>query len=287
MATIENFATIRYTSGGITATKVSNLAEISLESSVRITKSTLGDTYSENSVLTYIITVTNTTAATINDITITDDLGTFAFNATELTPLSYTSPALLLIDGQDNTAQLSVDTATAGSLVFSFPSLTAGATANIIYKVTVNEYAALETGSTIVNTATLSSTAECVDGEATATVQVADMADVSVFKQMCPNPVVCGSTVTYTIRVYNYGNLAAENVELTDNFDPAPTNVTVSRDGILLPATDYTYVDGLLTVPSTGGSAVSVPPATFTRDPVSGVVSVTPGVVEYVITGTI
>ena len=287
MATIENFATIKYTSGGVTATKVSNLAEISLESSVRITKSTLGDTYSENSVLTYIITVTNTTASAINDITVTDDLGTFTFNAAELTPLNYTAPALLLIDGQDTTAQLTVDTSTPGSLIFSFPSLPAGATANIIYKVTVNEYASLDTGSTIINTATLSSTAECVDGEASATVQVADMADVSVLKQMCPNPVVCGSTVTYTIRVYNYGNLAAENVELTDNFDPVPSNITVRRDGVILAGTDYTYVNGLLTVPSASGVAISVPPATFTRDPVSGIVSVTPGMVEYIIAGTI
>ena len=41
MATIENFATVRYTSGGVTETKVSNLAEIGLESAVTLTKNTL------------------------------------------------------------------------------------------------------------------------------------------------------------------------------------------------------------------------------------------------------
>jgi spore protease len=42
MATIENFATVSYTSGGVAATTVSNTAEIELTSSVALTKETLG-----------------------------------------------------------------------------------------------------------------------------------------------------------------------------------------------------------------------------------------------------
>ncbi len=288
MATIENFATVRYTSCGVTETKVSNLAEIGLESAVTLTKNTLGDTYGEDSVLTYIITVTNTSSSPISDITVSDDLGTFEFGTQELTPLTYTPPALLLIDGQDTSAQLTVDNSVAGSVTFSFPTLAAGATANIIYKATVNEFAPLEIGSSITNTATLESSSDCADGTASATVTVSEGANVSVFKQMSPNPVVCGDTVTYTIRIYNYGNVPAEDVELTDNFDPAPTNITVSRDGVLLVATDYTYENGTLSVPAAGSTeSVTVPAATFTRDIATGVVTVTPGIVEYVITGTI
>ena len=59
MPSIENFATVSYTSGGITETKVSNIAEISVESAVGFTKTSLGNTYTDNSVLTYILTVTN------------------------------------------------------------------------------------------------------------------------------------------------------------------------------------------------------------------------------------
>ncbi len=288
MATIENFATVRYTSGGVTETKVSNLAEIGLESAVTLTKNTLGDTYTEDSVLTYIITVSNTSSAPINDITVADDLGSFEFGTRELTPLNYTPPALLLIDGQDVSAQLTVDDTPEASVSFSFPTLAAGATANIIYNVTVNEFAPLELGSSITNTATLESSSDCAEGTASATVNVRESANVSVFKQMSPNPVVCGDTVTYTIRIYNYGNVAAEDVELTDNFDPAPTNITVSRDGVLLAATDYTYQNGTLTVPAAGSTeSVTVPPATFNRDITTGVVTVTPGIIEYVITGTI
>ena len=287
MATIENFATVSYTSGGVTETKVSNLAEIGLESAISFTKTTLGETYGEDEVVTYILSMTNTSTSAITNVSITDDLGTFVFGTLELTPLTYAPPALLLIDGQDVSAQLTVDTATAGSLVFSFPTLPAGATANIVYRAAVNEYAPLDVEAGITNTATLTSDSDCADGTASATITAVSAANVSVFKQMSPNPVICGDTVTYTIRIYNYGNIAAENVVLTDTFNPAPTNITVSRDGTLLPANEYSYVDGTLTVPAGTTTAVSVPAATFTRDAATGIVSVTPGMVEYVITGQI
>lgn len=287
MATIENFATVSYTSGGISETKVSNLAEIGLESAISFTKSTLGETYGEDDVITYILSMTNTSASTITSVSITDDLGTFVFGTLELSPLTYTAPALLLIDGQDVSAQLTVDTSTAGSLVFSFPALPAGATANIVYRAAVNEYAPLDVDASVTNTATLTSDSDCADGTATATITAVSAANVSVFKQMSPNPVICGDTVTYTIRIYNYGNIAAENVVLTDTFNPAPENITVSRDGVLLIGTDYTYVNGTLTVPSTAQSPVTVPAATFIRDVTTGIVNVTPGMIEYTITGTI
>ena len=287
MATIENFATVSYTSGGVTETKVSNLAEIGLESAISFAKTTLGDTYSEDSVITYILSITNTSANTVSNIRITDDLGSFVFGTTELTPLGYTAPALLLIDGQDVSSQLTVDDTTAGSLVFSFPTLPAGATANVVYRASVNEFAPLDLNSAIVNTATLTSDSDCADGSASATVIAASAANVSVFKQMAPNPVVCGDVVTYTIRIYNYGNIPAEDVVLTDTFNPAPDTITVSKDGVLLGGSEYSYVGGTLTTPVGTGTPVSVPAATFTRDSETGILNVTPGVVEYVITGQI
>ena len=101
MPTIENYATINYTSGGVAVTKVSNLAEIQLESSVAFTKSTLGTTYSDSSIVTYILTITNTSSSAINNVVITDDLGSFTEGTLELTPLSYLAPAQLFINGQN------------------------------------------------------------------------------------------------------------------------------------------------------------------------------------------
>ena len=286
MATIENFATVTYTSDGVLETKVSNLAQIEIESSFEFSKITLGDTYSENSPITYVLSVTNGSSSTVSNIVIEDNLGTFEYDSLELTPLSFNNPVLLLINGQDFTAELTVDTSVEDSVTFSFPSLAAGATANIIYTATPNQFAPLSCGSTITNTADLTSDTECANGTADATVSVLCGADVEVVKTMSPNPVVCGDTLTYTIRIYNYGNLPAESVQLTDTFTPAPSNITVYRNGTPLAATSYDYTDGTLVVPAGDADADTVPAATFTRNE-SGEVIVTPGVVEYVITGTI
>ena len=287
MATIENFATVSYTSGGVATTATSNTAEIELTSSVALTKETLGDTYTSDSDITYILSVRNTSSSPITNITVTDDLGTFLFGTLELTPLTYTGPAILLINGIDSTASLTVDSSTAGTLVFTIPTLAAGAVANIIYKSVPNEFAPLGANASITNTATLAADAGCADAEASATVQTLDAAALTVVKQMSPNPVVCGDTVTYTITLYNYGNIPAEDVRLTDTFSPAPTDITVTRNGVAVPATDYTYADGVLTVPALTSDADTVPAATFTRNTETGEVTVSPGIVEYVVTGTI
>lgn len=287
MPSIENFATVSYTSGGIVGTKVSNIAEISIESAVGFTKTSLGNTYNDDSILTYILTITNSSGSEISGSSITDNLGTYVFGATELTPLEYVAPSVLLINGQDVSAQLGVDSSSPESLIFTIPTIPAGATANIIYKAQVNDFAPLSINSTITNTSTFESNSECADASASAIVSVANMANIQIIKQMCPNPVICGDTITYTIKIYNYGNTAAENVVLTDDFNPAPANITVSRDGVLLLGTDYTYVGGALTVPSASASPVTVPPATFTQDPITGLITITPSIVEYTITGTI
>ena len=285
MPTIENFATVRYTSGGVPATTVSNIAQIDLASSVTFDKRTVGSTYSEGDLVTYIMTISNTSSNPLNTVSITDDLGTFTSQTGEITPLTFVGPAILLVDGQDVSANLTTDSTQTSQVVFSIPALAAGATANIVYTARVNEFAPLELDSTIVNNATLTTDSDCADGNASATVTVAPEADVSIFKQMSPNPVVCGDTVTYTIRLYNYGNIDAENVQLIDVFDPIPTNITVSRNGVLLDGTAYLYENGTLTVPATATD--TIPAATFTRDATTGEVVVTPGTVEYVITGVI
>lgn len=285
MATIENFATVSYTSGGMSATKTSNLAQIELNSSLSFSKTTLGSTYEEGAPVTYILSVTNSSSSPATNVIITDDLATFTEGALTLTPLSYVSPALLLIGGQDATASLTVDDTVAGALTFTISSIPAGATANVVYKALPNDFAPLAVGSTITNSAELTSDSECSDGTATATVTVAEAANVEVVKTMSPNPVVCGEAVTYTIRIYNYGNADATDVVLTDTFSPAPDTISVQRNGVLVETTGYTYTGGTLSVPSTNGD--TVPAATFTRDATTGEISTTPGLVEYVITGII
>lgn len=287
MATIENFATVSYTSGGTAAVKTSNVAEIELNSSLGLSKTALGSSYSADTPITYVLSLTNDSASAITNIVISDDLGTFTPNTAELTPLTYKSPALLLVNGLDATASMTVNSETAGSVTFSIPSLAAGAAANIVYTAVPNEYAPLAVGEAITNTATLTSDSECASGTASTTLTALEEANVEVVKTMSPDTVICGETVTYTVRIYNYGNLDAENVRLSDTFTTVPDNITVTRDGVQLPSTGYTYTGGTLTVPPTAADGDTVPAASFVRDADSGAVNVTPGIVEYVITGTV
>ena len=115
MATIENFATVRYTSNGTALTRVSNVAEIGLASSLSFTKVSLGNEYEGDGTITYILTITNTSSTPLTSLTITDDLGTFTEGALTLTPVTYVGPAILLVDGLDVSAQLTVDSSNPAS----------------------------------------------------------------------------------------------------------------------------------------------------------------------------
>ena len=123
MPIIENFATVRYTSGGSAATSVSNVAQSELTASVLFNKSSLGENYSADSTVTYILSLSNTAATPLNGITVTDNLGTFEENGNTYTPLTYAGPALLLVDGQDVTPNLTVDATNPDSLIFTIPRL--------------------------------------------------------------------------------------------------------------------------------------------------------------------
>ena len=52
------------------------------------------------------------------------------------------------------------------------------------------------------------------------------------------------------------------------------------------PVTDFTFEDNLFTLPAGGATTLSVPAATFTQDE-TGAVTVNPGVLTVVLTGTV
>ena len=96
--------------------------------------------------------------------------------------------------------------------------------------------------------------------------------------------------MTYTFTIENEGNAATspeDQVTVTDTFDPALTDLTVTLDGApLAQPGGYTYDE------STGAFAtvpgiLTVPAATYTQDPATGVYTAEPGEAVLVITGTI
>ena len=58
-------------------------------------------------------------------------------------------------------------------------------------------------------------------------------------------------------------------------------------NGQTVAATDYTYENGLLTLPTGTAYQLTVPAATITQDPNTGISTVIPGTLLITVTGTI
>ena len=158
----------------------------------------------------------------------------------------------------------------------------------MVYSARVTETAPVAVGGVITNTIVASGTAVSDNVSAVETVAVAERASLTITKALSPQTVSGGGTVTYTLTLENTGNVpAADSVVVTDTFDPILTGINVIYNGNTWTAgTDYTYNEAtgeLATIPG----SITVPAATYTQDPVSGVWTVTPGVSVITVTGTI
>ncbi len=289
---IENSARLTYNYGTVTgATVNSNLANTTLQGPLTITKSTLRGGYEPESEITNIITLYNSSAAAIPNVTVTDNLGTFTPTgvAAPITPQTYIGPAKLYINSVDVTNQLTVSSDETNQVQFELASLPGNSYALIVYQTQVNEFAPLgvEDGE-IVSVVTAEADGICESSTATDTLPVIEAPSLEFTKDMSPDPVICGELLTYTMTLYNYGNVPATFVQMTDTFNPAPELVSIAYNGTVLTG-GYTYDDGtgLLTVPSTPTADNVVPAATYVRNPATGVVSITPGTLTIVVTGRV
>jgi hypothetical protein len=96
--------------------------------------------------------------------------------------------------------------------------------------------------------------------------------------------------VTYTFIIQNTGNtavVATDDLVVADNFTPVLRNLVVTINGREVnEGIAYTY-DAETGAFTTLGGALPVPAATFTRDPITGIITTTPGVTILTVTGTI
>lgn len=281
MATILNQANLTYTYGTTTETVASNIAETEWNAALAAEKRVLEDAYREGSTLTYLISLTNDASAPVENLVITDNLGSFTPAGADapVVPLTFAGNATLFIDGVFS--EELTPTPVPEGIRFTIPSVPANANALLIYQATVNAYAPLAVGSEITNTATVGETEPLT---VSATVPVQAYADVSIEKEMRPNPITDGDTLTAIFTIENRGNTAATDLVLTDDFPIALSNVAVTVNGA--PVTDFTFEGNRLTLPAGGATTLSVPAATFSVD-ATGAVSVTPGVLTVVLTGTV
>ncbi len=283
MATFYNQATLSYR-GSVLA---SNVATGEIVETLSASKTAVTEEYTQGTAITYAINVLNSGAAPFTGLTVTDDLGAYAFGDVTLTPLEYESGSVkLFVNGVLQTSPA----VTAGPpLVFSGIAVPAGGVATLVYTATANEFAPPTEGSSITNTAVVSG-GGLTSVTVSATVPAASEPALSIYKSVSPASVPENGQVTYTFEIRNAGGAATvqtDEVTVADTFDPLLSDLTVTVDGTARTApADYTYdeASGLF---RTVTGTLTVPAATYSQDPATGAWSAEPGVTVLTVTGTI
>ncbi len=288
MATFTNQATLTF--NGVATN--SNVVTGEVTEILSATKTALDTCYFANGEVTYAITLTNTGATPLTDLTVTDNLGTYTTAGTTpltLTPLEYEADSVrYFVNGVIQTSPTA--TAAAGGVTFTGVTVPANSNAMLIYNTTANTFAPLVPGSTVENTATVTGAGVINTVEATNALPVCAQPRLDITKALSPAVVSDNGQITYTITVLNYGNtpvVTTDDVVITDTFDPILNPIAVAYNGTAWTApANYTYdaATGLFT---TQANQISVPAATYTQDPVTGAYTVTPGTAVITITGTV
>ena len=284
MAQFTNQAQLSYNN----ATVNSNVAVGEILEVLSANKIAVTDTYAQGGDVTYVISAVNSGATPLSGLSVSDNLGAYPFGETTLYPLAYKDGSVrLYINGVLQAAP----TVTAGPpLVFSNITIPANSNMVLVYEANVTAFAPLGEGDSIVNTATVAGGGLSTPVTVTETVTPVAEPMLDITKSISPVPVTENGVVTYTFLIRNNGNTpadAAANVTLSDTFLPVLSGLTVLLDGVALAeGTGYTYAvteGDFATVPG----VITVPAATYTQDPVTGVWSVTPGVTTLTVSGTI
>ncbi len=283
MATFFNQATLTYNNNVIN----SNITSGEIQEVLSITKTAVLDTYSQGDEITYVINIRNTGTLAYNGLTITDNLGAYTTGTQTLVPLTY----------QDGTATLFTNgipqadpTVTAGPpLIISGINIPAGGVVTVIYAARLNQFAPLDVGSTITNIAIVSG-GGITSISAEETITAAEEANLTITKSLSPTVVTENGQITYTFVIQNIGNtpvVATDNAIITDTFDPALSDLTVTFNGAAWTApANYTYNSATGQFATNPGQ-ITVPAATYTQDSVTGAIIIQPGVSTLTITGTI
>lgn len=284
MATFYNQATLTY--NGNTAT--SNITVGEIVDTLSVAKIAISPTYSSGDTVSFIIHLKNTGITALNTLTLTDNLGSYTYNTLSLVPLTYVNGSIrYFING---TLQAAPIVTANNNLTISGINVPADSIVTIAYETTVNSYAPLSAEASITNTVSITGDGLAATITADETINPDTSLLLSISKSMNPTTVSENGQLTYTFTIQNTSNtpaVAADNVSVTDTFDPALNNISVTFNNTAWSQTtnyEYNEETGLFT---TIPGQLTVPSATYTQNTTTGEWIVTPGTSILTVTGTI
>jgi uncharacterized repeat protein (TIGR01451 family) len=174
-------------------------------------------------------------------------------------------------------------------LIVSGLNVPANSNALLVYRVVPNEFAPLQEGATITNTATITGPCVPTPVRASETVTVESGTALSITKSLSPTTISDGERLTYTFVIENSGNeeaVATDDLVVTDTFDPILSDIVVTLNGVVLPDGSYTYNEAT-GVFSTTPSVITVPAATYTQNPATGEWTLVPGTAVLQVNGIV
>ena len=269
----------------------SNVVTGTLQEVLSISKSAISGDYRQGDTVTYAVSVINSGSTAFSNLTLTDNLGAYASgtSAGTVTPLSFNAGSVVLyVNGTRQTTAPTVSSTT--PLTITGINVPAGGNILLLYSANANQFAPQGTTGTITNTATLSGAGIATPITATANTGANADARLSVIKSLNPTTVVENQPLTYTFTIQNTGATAtttADNLILTDVFNPALTISSVTLNGVALTqGTDYNY-DASSGTFTTVANRITVPAATYAQNATTGAWTITPGTAILQVVGTI
>jgi len=199
-----------------TATATINVVEMAEVPAVSIAKTASPAAATPGSAITYVLVVSNTGNVPLEDLLITDPLHSLLTNPTMLS----------LPSGVTNNSS-------GNNLSFTLANLAVGASATFIF--TADVVVTAQNGDVIPNTARVDDFENNLFDTSSANVSVVapiDAPAVAISKVATPTTVSPGDTITYVLVISNLGNVALNNLLVTDTLNPLLTNPqTVSLPG--------------------------------------------------------
>lgn len=267
----------------------SNIVTGQLTEVLTAAKTAVNGTYRPGDVITYAVSLVNSSTSALTGLTLSDDLGGYAAGAAgTVYPLTYVADSARYYQ---NGVLQAAPTVTAGPPM-SIANLTVPASGNalLIYDAQVNDFAPAGTTASITNIATLTGQGLTEPVTASENVTAVSEAALSIVKSLCPATVAENGQITYTFLIQNSGSLAADaaaGVVVSDQFTPILRDLTVTLNGVALAeGTGYTYNTATGQFDTVAG-AVTVPAATYAQNVTTGAWTTTPGLATLVVTGTL